>query len=423
MRKRAFFEWHSVTGLTAGLMLFVVCWSGTVAVFAYEIDWLLDPSIRSGAPAGKLDWADVVNTASEAYPGEQISWISAPRYPGFAVMAVLETDEGWLRRVYIDAATHELLGATSFLNVQRFFRSLHMSFFQADYFSVLGVPIGYLAVLLFAFPLLAMLITSLCFYRRWWRGFAKLETRKGARVFWSDSHKLCGVWSLPLGAIVCITSFWYLAEWWLPGAEHVAAPAQVAEDRIGIAQAVVITGATFPELEIRMIVPPKEQDPAYRIQGHDGGFLTRGRASIEIDKTSGDVLSIVRTRDLGVVDRLKETVDVLHFGTFGGLWTQALYFVLGVAISGLALSGAYLHAKRRTRGSEQRVLLARREVVAAYLLTLMLLALMMKAGFDEISSYAVDATGAGTPLGVAVFLSSWTVLTLAVLAVWCWKLR
>lgn len=423
MRKRAFFEWHSVIGLTAGLLLFVVCWSGTIAVFAYEIDWLLDPSIRSEAPADELDWAGVANTVRANYPGDHVSWISAPRYPGFAVMAVLETADGSLRRVYVDAANHELLGATSFLNVQRFFRSLHMAFFQADYFSILGIPIGYLAVLVLAFPLAAMLVTSLYFYKRWWRGFAKLETRKGARVFWSDAHKLCGVWSLPLGAIICITSFWYLAEWWLPRPDRPSAPEQVAVDRIGLAQAVAVARASFPELQIRMIIPPGEQDPVYRIQGHDGGFLTRGRASVEIDKSDGTVLSIVRTGDLGVVDRLKETVDVLHFGTFGGLWTQGLYFALGLAISGLALSGAYLHAKRRSRGSERRALLARREVVVAYLLTLMLLALTLKAGFDELSGYAVDASGAGTPFGVVVFLGSWSVFTLGVLGTWCWKLR
>ena len=423
MRKRVFFQWHSVIGLTAGLMLFIICWSGTVAVFAYEIDWLLDRSIRSEAPRDEMDWGAIAVTASDAHPGERISWIAAPRHEGFAAVAVMETQDGVLRRVYVDASSHELLGTTSFLNVQRFFRSLHMALFQADYFAVLGIPVGYFVVLLFAFPLAAMLVTSLVFYKRWWRGFTKLETRQGARAFWSDAHKLCGVWSLPLIAITCITSFWYLAEWWLPRPDRAEPAAVSGEDRIGVAGAVAVTRAAFPELDIRMIMPPGQKDPVYWLQGHDGGFLVRGRASIQVDKTSGAVKSIVRTRDLGVVDRLKETVDVLHFGTFGGLWTQALYFVLGLAVSGLALSGAYLHAQRRKRGSERRHVLARREIVAAYGLTVLLLALAIKAGFDELSGYAIDATWPETPVSVILFLASWMLVTVGALTAWCWKLR
>lgn len=422
MRKRAFFEWHSVMGLTAGLMLFVICWSGTIAVFGYEIDWLLDSSIRSEAPRDELDWGGIAATASEAYPGERVSWISAPRYEGFAAVVVMETPSGALRRAYVDASTYELLGATSFLNVQRFFRSLHMALFQADYFSVLGIPVGYFAVLMFAFPLAAMLVTSLVFYKRWWRGFTQLQTKKGARTFWSDAHKLSGVWSLPLIAITCITSFWYLAEWWLPRAER-DAPERVSVQRIDLDQAVRAASAAFPELEIRSVIPPGENGTTFLVQGHDGGILTRGRASVLIDRASGEVVSVVRTSDLGVVDRLRETVDVLHFGTFGGLWTQALYFILGLALSGLALSGAYLHAKRRKRGSERRALFARREIIAAYVLTLLLLVLTLTAGFEEISAYAIDGAWSGTPVGVIVFLAAWTALTVTALTVWCWKLR
>lgn len=423
MRKRVFFEWHSVMGLTAGLMLFVICWSGTIAVFAYEIDWLLDPSIRSETPAGELEWAAVADAAGDTYPGERISWIAAPRYPGFAAVAMLENPHGGLRRVYIDAASHELLGATSFLNVQRFFRSLHMALFQADYFSVLGIPVGYFAVLLFAFPLLGMLVTSLVFYRRWWRGFAKLETRQGARTFWSDAHKLCGVWSLPLVAIICLTSFWYLAEWWLPRADRASTVPAAAADLIGLDRAVQLARDAFPGLDIRTVIPPGGDDAAYLVLGHDGGMLTRGRASVEIDKATGAVVSMVGTADLGVVDRIKEAVDLLHFGTFGGLWTQGVYFILGLALSGLALSGAYLHAGRRGRGSARRSVYGRREIIAAYVLTLLLLALTFKAGFDEISAYAAHAAWPDTPLGVTLFLATWIAFTLAVLTTWCWKLR
>ena len=69
MARRDWFTWHSWTGLTAGLLLFVFCWSGTLAVFSREIDWLLNPAIRADAAGGVLPWGRAQAALSEARPG------------------------------------------------------------------------------------------------------------------------------------------------------------------------------------------------------------------------------------------------------------------------------------------------------------------------------------------------------------------
>lgn len=55
MRRRSFFAWHSWIGLTAGLLLFIVCWSGTLAVFSQELDWLADERMHAPA-AEQIAW-------------------------------------------------------------------------------------------------------------------------------------------------------------------------------------------------------------------------------------------------------------------------------------------------------------------------------------------------------------------------------
>jgi len=49
---------------------------------------------------------------------------------------------------------------------------------------------------------------------------------------------------------------------------------------------------------------------------------------------------------LSPMQRISEMADPLHFGTFGGFWTKILYFVFGVILSGLSLSGVYVFSAR-----------------------------------------------------------------------------
>ena len=55
--KGFFFRLHAWVGIIFGPLLYVICLSGSYAVFSNEIDWLLNPKIKS--QPGKINWDHV----------------------------------------------------------------------------------------------------------------------------------------------------------------------------------------------------------------------------------------------------------------------------------------------------------------------------------------------------------------------------
>jgi len=414
---RRWFDWHSWVGLTTGLLLFVICWSGSVAVFSEEIDWLLIPAKRV-TPAGEMksfgDWQESV---ARAYPHLRIDSISAPQTPNTSAEVLLETAEGRLLRTYVNPYTAEVTGQTSYFNVQRFFRSLHMSLFDPG-----GKGIGYYVVMSFSFALVASLTTSLLFYKRWWQRFFAWKTHPNRRAFWSDTHKLCGLWSLWFVALMAVTGLWYLIEF--AGVDfdypEIEPTAGVASESLSTDALIARARQLAPELRVSQIyLPGGYYGPVAVMHGEDETMLVRDRANVAILDASNAAPMLLRSGvELGWPARWVDTADPLHFGNFGGLVSKTIWFVFGTILSGLCLTGAYLHLQRQKRtraiGNEHR-----RAVLAAYAVTCLVLIAAVIGAVQEIARYGAPHP----PPSVGGFIATWTFSTILILFVWMRRLR
>lgn len=432
MKRRRWFELHSWIGIITGLMMFLICWSGTVAVLSHEIDWLLDGRQRvAGAdmsapsPAAWGTWADSIRAA---YPDAQSVTLHAPLSKGFAAQAVLDTPKQSMKRVFLDPATGQVLGESSYFNVQRFFRSLHMSLFD------LGSERswGYWFVAAFAPLLLISSVAPLIFYRRWWRGFLTLKRDRGSRIFWSDFHKLSGVWSLLFTWLIALTSLWYLVEWFdvdfgYPAREPVAS--SPAKAPLSVETLVARAQQTWPSLNVRSVGLPEGSywGNVLYLDGQAEAWLVRNRANyLMLDTASGTPLRRQDIRDVGWPERWVDTADPLHFGNFAGLPLKLLWFVFGLALSGLCLTGAYLHAKRlQNESSSKRA--GWRGTRTAMAISVLAISLACWGAWRELLGYGPTVGGQKLlpeiPLGVSLFLVAWALGTLAILAAWMYLVR
>jgi uncharacterized iron-regulated membrane protein len=220
-----------------------------------------------------------------------------------------------------------------------------------------GVPIvSSLAVLM-----LISFITAFIVYPKWWRGFFKpIRFSKGARAAWGDFHRLAGLWSLWFLLLITLTSLWYLAESTglkAPGAPTASLGRQditISELGQNLEPALREAKKAFPELEVTHILFPLDESGTYRIQGQHEAWLVRQRANtVWVNPQTTEPLLVTKGTELSVHQRISEMADPLHFGTFAGYWTKIPWFLFGLLLTGLSVSGSAIYALRILKTEKQ----------------------------------------------------------------------
>ena len=430
---RTWFRVHSFTGVITGLLLFVVCWSGTFATLSHELDWLVTPEARSSPTAERLSWGELLASVTAAHPDARIVSLHAPLYTRSSVEVLVNLPHQRGVRVYVDPYSGQVRGAWSRLNIARFFRSFHRSlFFPTSW--------GTLLVAAFAVTMAISMIAALVFYRRWWQRFFRFKWGSG-RVFWSELHKIAGLWSLWFVVVMVVTGIWYGIErirydyfdgiiafaGTTEAAVHVlpqprsdaGLPAMPLDTLIAKAQ------EARPDLEIRTVRP--RGDSLY-LDGQAGHLLVRDRANqLYLDVRNGEVLYDQRATDLPLYWRWSDTADPLHFGDFGGLVSKLVWFVFGVILSALILTGTWLHAHRLAREADGHSRTRWPGTMAACAVSIAVLAASVPFGLHgarEFMGPLIDGERHLPTLapGVRAVIIGWIGLTLAIVAAWTFAL-
>lgn len=398
-----------------------------MATLAHEIDWLLTPALRVQAEGKAQPLDKLYEQVATQYPQAAIKSLHAPIAANRAAQVMIDVPGQERVKVYVNPYNAEILGDSSSITVQRFFRSFHITLFNGQF--------GLYVVWLMAIPLTISFIAPLIFYKRWWQRFFVLKTNRGWRVLWSDLHKVIGLWSLWFVLIIALTSLWFLFEAlrgdigdgkssWVgshEGAIHILPALAADTERLSLKLLLEKAQSTRPELDIKTV--SMRTGEYFYVDGQADHLLVRDRANkLFLDPYSGQVVHDQNISEVPLYWRWSDTADPLHFGDFAGLGSKLIWFAFGLGLSGICLTGAWLHAQRLRQNMNNRW----QGTGTALLATGILMVLALRGGAEEIRKFGPMQGNVQLwpeiALPVSLFISCWVLITLAIIGYWAYLL-
>lgn len=359
--RKKLFNLHIWVGFHLAVIMSVVLSTGTLATLSNEIDWLIFKEMRVTPATEKVSWQAMTDALQAYAPRSSLLGINNSGGDYLPYRAFVKDEYGNTYFIHLNQWTGEVTGHTGRITVQRVLRDLHRYLFMP---SVIGLPI----VASMAFILLISLYTGLKTSRNWKTLMTRVRIDKGTRVLIGDAHKAAGLWSIWFIILISITGIWYLAELTAnvnafvndnPELKFQPEVPVITDQRVSDMGRIIESPKTnaiilaarsaFPEIKdsITAITYPSNANKPIIVYGTRDNPILRSRANrVFLDPTSLEVIEVQRSENLSWAAWLNEIADPLHFGTWGGLITKTIWFIFGLALTSLSITGVYLTWKR-----------------------------------------------------------------------------
>jgi uncharacterized iron-regulated membrane protein len=365
---KTLFKWHGYAGLFAFIPILLICLSGSILVFKYELDSLIrGDMVNVTNVTERLTTDELKNTINAAHPEYEISgWVLFQEEQRSDVVYLIKKGTSDWYHIYIDAYTGDILSPPSVATT--YFTDWLVEFHASFLLDHTGLVI----TTFYAFFLMFLGISGLIIYRKFWLNLFKLRTNVRRILFFSDLHKLVGVYSTPIFLILGITGgYWNIAHIVHEYEEHANEPEFVMQGRL-YNDDLSVDGlqkkaqARITEFEATYIRFPNDNKDHFAFFGDvhtRNPLISEYASSISFDRDNGDYISHLDIREASALTVVLDTFRRLHFGNFAGLISKILWCVAGITPLILTVTGLYMWFKRRKQRLAKKQRLAQKNAL------------------------------------------------------------
>ncbi len=372
--RNVWFQLHWIIGISAGVVLAVVGFTGGLLSFEQPIIKLLSPGIMTvSAPAGEapLSMEQLVARIHQQEPDKAIARLGLFNDPHDSV-AVSFSGAPRGQTLYANPYTGVLLGEAHGRDFMSTVRKLHR-------WLLLDIGIGRPIVGVATLLLIVLALSGL--YLRWpkkmfsWRTWLTFDWRQKGRSFLWHLHAVTGTWVLLFYLLAAGTGLWWSFDWYRGGLYALAGVEQPV--RHGPPRAKSAPGTPVDQTQLPLnhvwqgFVDKVGQD------GYSDAYVTlpqtvadkvsirylpvdaahsRANNNLVLDPRTGAILKASYYADKTTGEKFMASIFPLHAGSFFGLPGTILMMLASLAMPLFAISGWLLYLKRRRNKKTNRVL-------------------------------------------------------------------
>lgn len=374
VKPKTMFIFHAWMGLITGICMVLVGFSGAIAVFKNEIEWLVTSEARAKPSSTQVSIDEIVANLAHTHPEYRLSMLYPQPGPRWAHSAYIVDTNGARFRVFIDPQSGEVtkkyLAKGYTQSISYFLRQFHVRLLMGSW--------GRVFVGVFGVTLFLSAVTGLYIYRNWIKSLFQLRRDVARRIFHSDLHKVIGFWSLIFilivgftGAVLGLENLYHKARnEWYPKAKQ--EPVVLSEEKLAsygpnpqplaVSQLLEASAQHFPNMKpLAISFPNKPERPVVIYGDHRHALIAKGKSRVYLNPYSGEILKADDPRTAPVGSKIYNTFDPLHFGYWGDAFgvefeyaIKTVWFILGMTPGVLAITGAVMWFIRRQRIKRRR---------------------------------------------------------------------
>ena len=365
MLKKTLFQLHWFFGISAGLVLALMGFTGATVSFQDEIMRAINPQVLrvEKLPAGVLPPVELVAKA-EAREGKKVAMLWVDTDSGYAARLFFTPPPGERRGQmrYVNPYTGEFTGDAVGQDFFGLMLQLHRFLAMGD----TGRQITGACTLILIFFCLSGLY--LRWPRQWqsWRAWLTLDWKKKGRSFNWDLHSVAGTWCLLAYLLAALTGLTWSYEWYNKGVTRLLSdapqnervrqgrggppptgPAPVADYNAIWSSIYSAAGPDLSAYNVRM--PPVAGQPATVFYLLKTSPHERALNQISLDPATGVIKRHDRYSDKSFKAQLLTSVYALHVGSYFGLAGRIILMVTSLLMPLFFITGWLLYLDRRRK--------------------------------------------------------------------------
>lgn len=366
---------HLWLGIGSGIILFVVCLTGTILTFEHEIIELADKEkYYVEVPAGEKPLAaDLLIAKVEQELGGKAVGAEIPKESNkvYAVSIKKPEEKGRGKTYLINQYTGEIKGSTESSTSSFFTTMMQLHRWLLIEGSAGKIIVG-ISTIIFTFLIFSGLILWFPKKLRAWKQGFKIKFSANWKRINHDLHNTLGFYSFILLLVMSLTGLCWSFEWYRDGMSAVLGdkvfkqrnekplpsnPQLAGTEKAELVSLLQKTEELLPYEGAYRVRFPADSIGSFIISKARSGFLSLTAADkVQFEQYTGAVLKVEKFADKPLNEKIASSIRSLHLGDIFGTFSKILYFISCLIATSLPVTGTIIWINKLKKKSKKKAL-------------------------------------------------------------------